>query len=263
MRVEPFNLKNFDAGTVAIPAGGKTFLPGGRRRGEGPPLPPPTYNQEQLKAAEAESRQKGFLEGIEEGKKIQDSEQAATDRKLAGVLETLARFTAPLFADYRAAVTAMQQEMPKVALAIARKVAGPALKENAAAVAEETAMKCLGVMMGEPKITITVHSSLTEALKKKIEAMKASQPAMGDITVAGDESLPAEDCRVEWKHGAFQRTTEKLWQDLAATVENLAATAKHEAEAHMEKINPASRDPSAETLAKAEAAAQDLSKSST
>lgn len=232
MRVEPINLKNFDAGTVAIPASGKTFLPGGRRRGEGPPLPPPTFNQEQLKAAERESHQKGFLEGIEEGKKQQDSEQAATDRKLAAVLENLARFTAPLFADYRATAVAMRQEMPKAALAIARKVAGPALKENATAVAEDAAMKCIAVILGEPKITVTVHPALAEALKAKVAQLKSES----DITVASDESLPPEDCRVEWKHGAFQRTTEKLWQDLAAVVDNLAASAKHEAEADMNAL---------------------------
>lgn len=236
MRVEPLNLKNFDAGTVTVPAGGKPFLPGGRRRGEGPPLPPPTYNQEQLKAAERESRQKGFLEGIEEGKKQQDSEQAATDRKLTAVLESLARFLAPLFADYRATAAAMRQEMPKAALAIARKVAGAALKENASAVAEDAAMKCVDIMLGEPKITVTVHPTLADTLKKKLEILAAQQPAMSDITVAGDESLPPEDCRVEWKHGAFARSTEKLWQDLAAAVDNLAASAKHEAEVQIDAL---------------------------
>jgi hypothetical protein len=83
MRIEPLDFKSFD-GSVAIvrePAV-KTFLPGGKRRREGPPPPPPTFNEEQLKAAERESYKKGFLEGTQEGRKLQDSEQAANDRKL-------------------------------------------------------------------------------------------------------------------------------------------------------------------------------------
>ncbi len=237
MRVEPFNFKEFTSGMVAVPAGGKTFLPGGRRRGEGPPPPPPVFNEEQLKAAERESYKKGFLEGTDEGRKLQDSEQAASDRKLADALEQVAMLTGRLMEDYRAAFIEMQQDMPKAALAIARKVAGRALAENAPAMIEETATKCIEMMAGQPKIVITVHPTLAETLKKKIEQLASRQPEGSALAVTGDEALPVTDYRIEWKHGAFARNTEKLWQELARVVDNMAATASHEAKAHLDTLS--------------------------
>lgn len=236
MRIEPLNFKTFDAGAVATREGGKTFLPGGRRRSEGPPLPPPTYNHEQFKAAERESYKKGFLEGVEDGRKQQDNDQAATERKLLEAIGGLANAAAPLFAHYRATMEQMRQDMPKAALAIARKAAGGALDQNAQAAVEETVMKCIEMMIDEPKLMITVHVSLAEAMKKKVEQLTATLPAGKDISVMADESLPAADCRVEWKNGAFTRDTGKLWQEITRVVEGMSASAHHDAKAQMDTL---------------------------
>lgn len=237
VRVQPFNFKEFVPGVASqATAGGKTFLPGGRRRGEGSPLHPPVFNEEQLKAAQAESYKKGFLEGTEEGKKQQDSEQALADRKLADALDNVGVLLSRLMEDYRTAFIQMQQDMPKAALAIAHKVAGKALAENAPAMVEETAMKCVEMMIGQPKLVITVHATLAEALKKNIEALAARQQHKNEIVVAADDALPATDYRIEWKHGAFARDTEKLWQEIGRVVENMSASAKHNAETQMNNL---------------------------
>src|SRR5690606_30268274 len=121
---------------------------------------------------------------------------------------------APLFADYRRMTGEITRDVPNAALAIARKVAGAALQENARANVEDVVTRCVQTVLAEPALTITVHESLAAALEQTLaERIKESQAAV-DITVLRDAAMPVSDCRVEWKNGAFMRSTAKLWQDI-------------------------------------------------
>lgn len=236
MQIEPFKLKNLDAGTMVTSKTGNAFLPGGRKRGEVPPPRPSLFSEEQLKAAERESYKKGFLEGTAEGRKLQDSEQATNERRLMETLEGFVNKVTPLFNDYQAAIVQMKQDMPKTALSIAHKVASKALQENAPTVVEETVLKCVQIMLGEPQLIITVHPSMVETLKSKVESLAARAQSATAISVNGDAALPQTDCRVEWKHGAMMRDTAKIWQDITHAVDNMAASAKHDAETQVKTV---------------------------
>jgi hypothetical protein len=242
MKVEPISFRDFDSGVAIIRAASQPFLPGGRRRSEAPPPPPPIFNETQLKTAEAASYKKGFLDGIEEGKKQQDNEQAANDRALIAGLEGLLANLAPVFADYRETIVRAQQDLPKAALAMARKTAEGALAENAAAAVEATALRCVETMLGEPKLKIIVPENLVDPLKKKIADIATRMASAADIIVVGQAGIPVTDCRIEWKDGALVRDTGKLWEDIARVVEGMSASARHEAETHVDSITPASRD---------------------
>jgi flagellar assembly protein FliH len=240
MGIEPINLRNFDPGALVTgEASVKNLLPGGRRRGEGPPPPPPTFSEEQVKTAEREAYKKGFLEGIEEGRRLQDSEQAVTDRKLMETLEHFIKAASPLLQDYGILLKHAKQEIPKVSLSIARKVAGGALAKNAQAVVEETALKCAELMLGEPKLVVTVHASFAESLKTKLAQLAATVQNTDSLEVVGNDSMPLPDCRVEWKHGALLRNTDKLWQDISKVVEGMSAAGEHAAQDKMEILQAA------------------------
>lgn len=160
MNVQRFSFKEFTGGVpVGVMRAGKPFIPSGKTKEDAPP-PPPTFSEEELKTAERAGYQKGFLEGEKEGHKQAESEQAVVERKLAETVEKFAASVQPLFDDYRKTALAVQEQLPKAALAIARKVAGHALAQNAGAVIGEMAARCYETMMKEPKLTITVHESL-------------------------------------------------------------------------------------------------------
>lgn len=234
MNVEPFTLREFSAGiAVKAPVPGKPFVRGKGK--EEVPLPS-SYSEEQLKAAERESYKKGFLEGIEDGKKQQVSEQEAIDRKLSQAVDTFAGTISPILADYRSVVLQMRQDLPKIALCIAQKVAGNALGGNAQSVIDDVAQRCVEIMIGEPKLTIAVHPSLAPTLKAKLDTIVVRMQVATDIIVNGDESIPEADCRIEWRHGAFARNTEKLWESVRHAVENLSAYAKHETETQLNAL---------------------------
>jgi flagellar assembly protein FliH len=255
MRVERFSFKEFDA-TVAVKsapvtAGIKPLLPGGRRKEGAPPLPP-TFSEEQLKAAERESYKKGFTEGTQEGRNQAESEQAAVDRQLSETVEKFVQTLPPLLADYRQMILQLRQDLPKVALAIARKAAGNALAENAAATVEDVAMRCVESMIAEPKLTVTVHESLADTLEKKLKAMAEKQQAATDIVVMRDAAIAPTDCRIEWKHGAMERHTGQLWQHIEKAVEAMSASAAHTTEVQMTQLQAQLPETQDDTIKKEE-----------
>ncbi|MDX1975111.1 MAG: FliH/SctL family protein [Rickettsiales bacterium] len=239
MKPAPLHLREFGGGAAQPTAKQpKSFLPGGRFRGEAPPPPPaPSFTEAQYKQAQSESYRKGFLEGTEEGKKQEQSEQAIVERKLMESLSGVLKFSTPLYEDYRATILHLQHELPKIALAIARKVAGLALTENSAQMIEELTSRCVESMAGEPKLTITVHSSLGDALEKKLTALVESMQAKTSIVIIRDDAMPIDNCRVEWRHGEFARDTAKLWQEIERVVEGLSATATFQTEQHMQTVS--------------------------
>ena len=235
MRVEPLLYKEFDGRAITTTGKVKTFLPGGRHKGEATP-PPPTFSEDQLKQAELESYKRGFLEGTEEGKRLQTDAQAEIDQKISNALTSVIHSVYPILEDYKRMATILRQEMPRVSLTIAQKVAGAALTENASTAIQEICERCITTMLGEPSLTIYVHESLAGSLQKRIVEITGKYMTGMDIQVVGDGNMPLSDCKMQWKQGAFIRDTEKLWQDIRLAVDNLSASAGYETTKDMEKL---------------------------
>lgn len=247
MQIEPMKFREFTPDTpppvVIKPT--REFVTTGRFKGEViPPPPPPTFSEEQLKEAEREAYKKGFLEGEQEGRKQAETAQAEADRQLAAMTEQFGQAVAPLLADYRTTITELKTEMPKVALAIARKVAGQALADNAASMVEDIALRCVEAMAGEPKLAITVHQSLVERLERHMQQLATHLRSATDIQVIGNETLPVENCRIEWKHGNFVRNTESLWQEIERVVATMVASAAHDAKTQLTAVEATLPNPS-------------------
>jgi len=238
MQVERFSFRELSDGAVVTAIrGGKSFKPSGKVKEEA--HLPPTFNEEQLKMAEREAHQKGFLEGEQEGRKQAESEQAMIDRKLSETLEKFATSLQPLFENYSKMAVALQQQSPKMALAISRKVAGHALAQNAQAVIDELATRACQTMMEEPKLTITVHDSLADALTKKLEQLATRLQSATNIIVQRDANIPATDCRIEWSQGVMERQTTQIWQQVEKMIEDMSLVAASDAQKQLETLNPA------------------------
>lgn len=237
MRIEPINFRDFATeGQISV-LGRKHHLPGGRRKEEAPPPPPaPTFSEEQLKAAERESYKKGFVDGTKEGHQQAQTEQADVDRKLAETVEQFTTTLTPLLADYKQMILQLRQDLPKVALTIAKKAAGDALNENASAAIEHMALTCAQTMIGEPKIAITVHANLAATLEKKLQELKAKSGSATDFIITPSDTIALADCRVEWKHGAMERHTGQLWQEIEKAVASMSAAAVRDTEKQIEPL---------------------------
>lgn len=242
MRVEPFSFREFsNDGEVIKSIVTKKFTPNNQKEiveetVDALPPAPPSFSEDELKQAEAESYRKGFLDGTKDGHRQAQSEQSAIDQQLTQTAEKFAEQIAPLFASYRALALELKQTMPQVALAIAKKVAASALADNAAEVVETMALHCCQTMVGEPKLTVTVHESLAQTLEGKLKDMASRQQNASQINVIGNPDMPLADCRIEWNQGDMERNTEYLWKQIEKVVADMGVSAKRDTTAQLEAL---------------------------
>ncbi len=94
------------------------------------------------------------------------------------------------------------------------------------------ALRACETMMKEPKLAITVHDSIADALTYRLEQLASRLPAATDIVILRDAAMPPADCRIEWNNGGMERNTEQLWRQVEQAVEDMTATAKRDAGAY-------------------------------
>lgn len=138
---------------------------------------------------------------------------------MTSVLQVIAsRIT--LAAEEHAAYMARQQAvMSKLALAIGRKIAGDAVKSDPYESVEEVLRDCLGLIIGQAKIAVTVPAALGAGLRQRIDALRPLLPGFtGEIAVEEEPGMGENDCRVEWKSGYAERDTAKLWSDIETII---------------------------------------------
>lgn len=243
MTIAPFSFRDFGAseGELNSSNSPKTFLPTGRYKKEEvppPPPPPPTFSEEELKTAERDGYQRGFIDGIVEGKNQAENTQAEINRTLTTTVETFRQHLAPMFAIYREMLVQQAALLPQIAHSIAKKVAGEALAQDAYANIEAICLRCVNAMLHEPKLLITVHASMARTLEEKITAAAKTLQVVGEITINGDANIAPSNCRIEWKNGAMIRDTEHLWQQVEQVVASMTASGEREAAELCEQMEP-------------------------
>lgn len=229
MRIEKLSYRSFES-SIVEGAARRSFMPPSLvpEPEALPPAPPPapTYSDEDLKRAEQEGYRKGFLEGTKEGQMQAQSEQADIHRQLTGVVETLAEKLRGMIDTHNALLDEQRSETPKLALAIARKVAGEALDENPLPAVQAVALETLSRLIGEPRIVITVHESLAATLEEQLVARFAENKDPGEITIRPDPDMDSSDCRIDWLSGSAERDTEKLWRDIEEIIQAMSGNKK-------------------------------------
>ncbi len=249
MSIAPFSFRELGTSDVEFVATArpKSFLPTGRKKEEAapppPPPPPPVFSEDDVKAAERDSYQKGFLDGVVEGKKQAENIQADLNRALSDSVQGWVEHYAPLFTLYREMLAAQAGMLPQLAYGIAKKVAGNALTENAAAQVEEICLRCIQTMCHEPKLIITIHESLKPLLEEKINAATKTVQASSEIKVIGDPNIAPPNCRIEWKNGAMVRDTDALWQQVEQVVVSMVASGSREAGALCDAVEASRNQP--------------------
>ena len=254
IKIERFSFREFTKGMELGPVTEvKTFLPASRKKEVAPPPPPPpVYTEEDLTAAERDGYKKGFIEGEKEGRAAAENAQADIDRKVLAMQEKFTASITPLLNDYRKRALQFQKDMPQVAFAVAKKVAGIALAESAHAVIADIVERCCETMISEPKITITIHESMGDTLENKFQQIAARMPAATDIIILRDPTIAPHDCRIDWQNGNMERSTEQLWQQLEKVIENLAITNVRDTAESMQPLGMEPSVPADTTIIKKE-----------
>lgn len=181
-----------------------------------PPAPEPQvifkgFSQEELDAAKQQAFTQGKLEGQAEGHNAAWNEAMASVEKqtadnLELILEQL-RALAPVAVEtaeksYTAAV--------ELAMAVCRKVVPTLCKEHAADEIRLLLEKNFHFLKEEPKITVRLNPSMADAVRPYIADLVKKESFAGKVAVVRDESIPAGNCKIEWKHGGVERTAQDV-----------------------------------------------------
>ena len=235
MMVERLNFKDFSREIISDAAQGKVFQPSGA-----PPVavpqPPAIFSEDDIKTAERNGYQKGFLDGVGDGRRQAENEHTETERLTLGVVSTFLEKVAPMLDYHRRICTQLSESMPKMALSIARKAAGNALDQNAHEIIMSTITRACEMMMHEARLNITVHEKIADMLTLKLHQLADRMPAATQITVIRNPDMPVSDCKIEWDSGAMERSQENIWQQIEKTIDELTAASQRDSQLQLDML---------------------------
>ncbi len=182
----------------------------------------PVFNESQVKDAEQTGYCRGFLEGEKELREQAEAAAGKLQQDLLNAVEKLAGNVHRMMTEYNQFSQTQRGELPKLALAIARKVAGQALKNDPMPAIESMVKTCVDRLLPQPHIVITVAEPLVAALRERLAEYYAHNQDPGEISIEGNPALTAADCKIVWEHGTAARSTASLWREMEALVESMA-----------------------------------------
>lgn len=187
--------------------------------------PPPTFSEQELELAREQAYQEGLGAGRAEA--LTDAEKAAQDmaastKTLLDIISNRVTLAGESHLHYLRSQT---EVMTRTVLAIARKIAGDALKREPLASVEGLLAECMGLIAGNEVISIVVAPEKADMLRQSLDTLKGQvQGFKGEIEITADASLGEHDCRLEWNNGQAERNIEELWNNVEALIRKSTLT---------------------------------------
>jgi len=200
----------------------------------------PTFSKEDIEIA----RQQGFDAGKQEG-------LAATTETLTKQMNvTLALIDQKLTQAF-GVQDAANEVMARSALSVAKGICGkmlPAMAEkNAFDEVDRVVTEVFTKLVDHPSATISVHTSLLEAIELRVKELSESKNYQGKIVFRAEDTMAPDDCKVEWYNGGSERDSQAIWQEILAIIDrNTSGTPTHWNEPDEMEQNVASSEAIAE-----------------
>lgn len=243
MSLQRLDFREFQAVVVdESRAGTRIFQPMAPQEEVAPP--PPVYTQEDLQNAENIGYRNGFIEGMRKGHATAENEHATIIRNIDAALMGVVNKFSPILQHYHDMSNQLREDMPNLALAIARKIAGSTLDGNAQEMLYPIIASACESMLHEPKLTITIHETMADALTERLNALAERMPAATQILIMRNPEMPIADCKIEWDHGSMERTTEHLWQQIEHAVNDIVQMQKRNNEEQLSFLYQQLEEPS-------------------
>lgn len=223
MHIQKYTFPSFSADAVAVESPAIA-----------PASPPPAEELITLEIIEPESEvimhtpeelELRYKLGYDEGYKQAMSERKLEEEALSQRMdETLANIGISIGIGLTQFLENNQErarDLATTAVAIARKIAGIALKDDPLAEVTAIAEKCVSVLYLEPRIDMTVHPSLTDELHARLTVVLHDKGFKGEFTVRGNETMAETDCRIEWQDGMAESNKQGMIDEIAALIEGM------------------------------------------
>lgn len=196
-----------------------------KARAEPPPPPEPKYGQADLDAVREMARQEGVAQGRAEA-------EGEIEARIADLLDTVAGDLSQLFEDERRAIERTRGEAVEIGVAVARKLAGALIADNAVPMIEAALTGLLSDVRDEPRVMLRVAEDAAAALNDRVAEVARRNGFDGQLVVTADPALGPGDYKIEWRDGGAERSAAETEERVDAAVRAfLAQTERPHSEA--------------------------------
>ena len=157
------------------------------------------YTTDEIDQLSARAREQGMKAGQVRAAEMQVQEVAKLVEALKGVVTRSTRAT-----------DEVREEASMIALAAARKLAGAAVEALPTADVEDVLRHALHQALGEPRIVLHTSPQVAELLRPKLAEIAHEEGFDGRVVVTGEAAMGMADCRIEWRGGGAERSTQQI-----------------------------------------------------
>ena len=179
---------------------------------EEPEIIIPTFSEEEVETA----RQQGYEAGKEEGL------AATTEILTKQINETLLNIDQKLLAAFQTQ-DSLNQDLSRaahsLAIGVCKKMMPAMAKQHSFDEVERVIEEVFAKAIEEPRITLSVHLDLVEAVEFRLSELTKEKEFEGRVFVKADETMEVSDCRVDWVNGGSERNTTELWANITSILD--------------------------------------------
>lgn len=182
-------------------------------------MAPPTFSEEDVSKFKKESFESGKSSGLDEARRQQEETLIALMRNMAVLLEKLLENEARRENDKNNAII-------RLSLKIAQKLFPGLAKAHAMDEIESTVQAVLEKRKEEPRLVVTVHDSILDKLRSRMDTLGESAGFHGKVILMGGDDLAPTDCRIEWADGGAEKNFEQIFTEIENTLSRQLAGGK-------------------------------------
>jgi flagellar biosynthesis/type III secretory pathway protein FliH len=178
------------------------------------PPAPPTFSAEELEQAKKIAYQQGVNDGKEQAILAQTQIDAQNQAQIARNLEELISYLKQADELVKNHIKQTEEELAKLALAAAHKIASSSLNQNALPLLQEMIANCLPHILHYPTLKITLNESDSSEYWQDINAQISEAEYRGEVQIISNPALERGDIKIEWQFGTFERSIQTINQQL-------------------------------------------------
>ncbi|MBL1146657.1 MAG: hypothetical protein HND56_04565 [Pseudomonadota bacterium] len=173
---------------------------------------PPKFSEEEVAQFKQESFESGKSSGMDEARRQQEETLIALMRNMSALLTKLLESEARREEEKNNAII-------RLSLKIAQKLFPGLAKAHAMDEIERTVQAVLEKRKEEPRLVVTVHDSILDKLRERMDTLSETAGFHGKIILmGGDDHLAPTDCRIEWADGGAEKNFEQIFTEIENTL---------------------------------------------
>ena len=168
---------------------------------------PPTFTEEQVAVAKEQSYDQGFVAGKEAALRDIQSQQNEILSHIQIIFERMADEVWKMAAQKKQAAS-------DIALAIARKIVPDFVRKNGLQEMLAAIEGTVTEMINEPRMVLRLSETQFDDISREMNALTARVGYGGKMIILADNTLAANDCRLEWADGGMERSINLIWSEI-------------------------------------------------